>query len=67
LIDPDSGNLVPLFNPRTDSWNAHFTLDELTIAGLTDIGRATAALLNMNDPERIQVRAEIAALGQDII
>ena len=66
-IDPESGALVPLFNPRTDSWSTHFMLDQLSISGLTDVGRATALLLNMNDPERIQVRAELAALDQDLI
>lgn len=66
-IDPATNRLVPLFNPRTDNWSEHFMLDELSIAGLTDVGRATAILLNMNDPERMQVRAELAALDQDVI
>jgi hypothetical protein len=58
---------VPLFNPRIDNWSKHFVLDEFSIVGHTDVGRATATLLNMNDPERIQLRAELAALGQNVI
>jgi len=63
-IDPESDRLVPLFNPRVDEWIEHFALNELQIVGLTDVGRTTVSLLNMNDPERIQVRAELIALNE---
>ena len=66
-IDPDTDELAPLFNPRVDTWSEHFALVEHRIVGLTDVGRATATLLDMNDSDRIQVRAELAALGQDLI
>jgi hypothetical protein len=66
-IDPQSDCLVPLFNPRADQWTDHFGIAELQIVGLTDIGRATVALLNMNDPERVQLRAELADLGEAVI
>lgn len=66
-VDPKSGGLVRLFNPRADKWNEHFALDELHIVGISEIGRATVALLNMNDPERIQVRSELIALDQKVI
>lgn len=66
-VDPDTGLLVPLFNPRIDNWSEHFSLVEYRIAGLTDVCRVTATLLNMNDPDRIQVRAEFAAFSQDVI
>lgn len=66
-IDPDSGQLVRLYHPRTDIWNANFALDDLHIVGISEVGRATVALLNMNDPERIQLRAELVALGQEVI
>ena len=45
LIDPESGELVPLFNPRTEKWNEHFRLDGFVIVPLTPIGRATVSLL----------------------
>jgi hypothetical protein len=66
-IDPDTDNLTPLFNPRTDRWSEHFTLADHRIVGLTDVGRATAALLDMNDADRVQIRAELAELGEDVV
>ncbi len=40
-IDPDSGQLVPLFNPRRDRWADHFMWEGTLVVGLTPIGRAT--------------------------
>ena len=48
-IDPDSGDLTRLFNPRSDRWPEHFSLDGTgIIKGLTQVGRTTAWLLEMN-------------------
>src|SRR5690348_10300571 len=60
---PASGQLVRLYNPRTDHWADRFTLDRnrLTIAPRTDIGAATANLLNLNDPHRLAERQLLAA------
>jgi hypothetical protein len=55
-IDPETKQLVPLFNPRQNIWNEQFTLDGAYIRPLTPIGRATIQLLKLNDPERIRVR-----------
>jgi hypothetical protein len=63
-IDPDTASLVPLFNPRTDSWPQHFALADLHIVGLTPTGRATVALLRMNAADRIDVRHELARRGE---
>jgi hypothetical protein len=60
-IDPVSNDLANLFNPRQDEWTEHFAIEEFLIAGLTAVGRATAALLKMNDPDRVQLRVELAA------
>lgn len=57
-IDPDSGDKVNVFNPRTDTWSGHFVVSEGIIIGLTPVGRATARLLNMNDPRRVELRLE---------
>jgi hypothetical protein len=40
-IDPGSGTLTPLFNPRLQTWEEHFSLQGVTIVGLTPQGRAT--------------------------
>jgi HNH endonuclease len=53
----ESGDLVPLFNPRTQVWADHFSISEDRIVGLTPIGRGTVRLLDMNDDDRRQIRA----------
>jgi len=56
-VDPESGAIVPLFHPRTQSWEQHFTLlRDGTIDGRTPEGRATARLLDMNGEDRIRLR-----------
>ncbi|MCF7961195.1 MAG: HNH endonuclease [Pirellula sp.] len=57
-IDPNSGEIVNLFNPRTDNWNDHFATRDAKIVGLTPMGRATARLLNMNDSRRVDLREQ---------
>jgi HNH endonuclease len=52
-IDPQTGNLVPLFNPRTQQWVDHFRLDGVHIIGLTEVGRATVEFLQLNAFERL--------------
>jgi hypothetical protein len=63
-IDPDTGEIVPLFSPRRDLWPVHFHLDACRIIGRTAIGRATAELLQFNNPARIQIREELRKAGQ---
>ena len=55
-IDADTGTVVPLFNPRLGTWGDHFPVRDGYIAGLTAKGRATARLLNMNAPRRVELR-----------
>jgi hypothetical protein len=56
--DPLTGELVPLFNPRTDDWGTHFQIGLTTfrIEGLTPAGRATARRLGMNRPLAVRAR-----------
>ena len=64
-LDPQSGLLTPLFNPRIQQWSEHFQLHEDgTITALTAVERTTTALLNLNDPIRIQVRAALIVAGK---
>jgi hypothetical protein len=51
------GQLVPLFNPRSQIWAEHFTRRDDQIVGLTPIGRGTVRLLDMNDDDRRQIRS----------
>lgn len=65
-IDPNSGNQVTLFNPRTSLWNEHFiwSKDELIIIGLTPTGKATIEILNLNRERIINIRAADKAINR---
>lgn len=59
-VDPDTGDMQRLFNPRTDSWWEHFVWaeDGLRIIGKTPIGRATVVALHLSDdPDALTVRS----------
>ena len=62
--DPQTGQRVPLFNPRLKRWNRHFMWSEdfLSIVGRTRIGRATVEALNMNRLEQVNIRIGLRAL-----
>lgn len=63
-LDPESGTLTPLFNPRRDHWSVHFDHEpDGRIRGRTDVGRATAQLLVLNSPDRIEERRLLIAAG----
>jgi HNH endonuclease len=62
-IDPITGVITPLFNPRTQIWLEHFQLEEGSILGLTAVGRTTIFLLRMNEINRVQLRQALAAQG----
>jgi hypothetical protein len=59
-VDPDTGKVTALFNPRTASWDKHFRRKGDSIRGRTSIGRATVFLLKMNAPHRAELRGENA-------
>jgi len=50
-IDPATGMLVPLFNPRSQIWQTHFVWANggTHIIGLTPTGRTTVIALRMNN------------------
>src|SRR5215510_9436654 len=43
-VDPITGELVALFNPRTQQWADHFKLRDGVIVPLTAVGRVTEKL-----------------------
>lgn len=63
-IDPQTGQLVPLYNPRRQQWSHHFRWsdDWTEIIGQTPIGRATVNTLRMNRPSVQRFRAALLAL-----
>lgn len=62
-IDPTSSKIVLLFHPRTQKWHRHFRLNGARIEGMTASGRATVALLHLNDPERVAYRMGLIEIG----
>ncbi|OYW19385.1 MAG: hypothetical protein B7Z55_08930 [Planctomycetales bacterium 12-60-4] len=55
-FDPVTDVMTPLFHPRQDDWNHHFQRDGAVIVGLTDVGRTTVAVLDVNSAERCDLR-----------
>ena len=53
---PDTRKLTPLFHPRRHKWERHFRWQGPYLIGRTPIGRVTVALLNVNDPFRVELR-----------
>jgi hypothetical protein len=62
-MDPETGQLTRLFNPRADIWSEHFRWAGPILEGLTPIGRTTTAVLAFNKPARIRARRAIIAIG----
>lgn len=60
-IDPGTGEIVALFHPRKQQWVEHFSLEEITVIGLTPAGRTTVRVLQMNAPARLELRRELRA------
>jgi hypothetical protein len=63
--DPLTGQIVPLFNPRTQTWGDHFTWDAsgIRLIGLTAIGRATIIALKMNNEVIVDTRRRWVSVG----
>lgn len=45
-IDPETGEMTRLFNPRGDSWWIHFYWEGARLEGRTSIGRVTIDVLS---------------------
>lgn len=60
-IDPETNQLTPFFNPRTQKWPDHFTLKGAAIIPLSAEGRVTVFILQFNHPERLQERERLLA------
>lgn len=64
-VDPQSGDAVDLYNPRTQFWLDHFRWsdDGLLIVGLTAVGRATVVALDLNRPHQVVARQRWVVVG----
>ena len=61
-LDKVTGEYFPLYNPRKNVWSEHFTWSEnyLQIIGISEIGRVTIELLQLN-------RLGVVNLGRALI
>lgn len=60
----DDETLIRFFNPRKDSWQAHFDLVHGAIEGKTPIGIATKQIFRFNEIERLIFRQQLIELNQ---
>ena len=63
-IDPVTGVLVRLFNPRIDEWPTHFECERGRLVGRTPEGRVTIELLQMNRADLVLLRRLLARTGR---
>lgn len=62
-LAPGTRKLTPLFNPRRHKWSRHFRWEGPQLLGRTAIGRVTVAMLRINDPFRVELRAGLIDEG----
>jgi hypothetical protein len=64
--DPETEQLAPLFHPQQHIWHEHFTWDitASVLIGVTPIGRATIAALEINRPVLVRLRKLWYKLGE---
>ncbi|MCP4425409.1 MAG: HNH endonuclease [Chloroflexi bacterium] len=62
-FDPETGALVPFFNPRIQKWREHFALRGAIIHPLTAEGRVTVLILRLNDGMRVAERKRLIKVG----
>jgi 5-methylcytosine-specific restriction endonuclease McrA len=56
-LDPATGEMAPLYNPRLDKYEEHFWLtNNFELLGRTPTGRATIHRLHLNRSEVIRIR-----------
>ena len=60
VFDPASGEVTPIFNPRTMIWTEHFgwSSDRLKIVPKTNTGIITVNLLALNRDRILQIRLD---------
>lgn len=58
-LDPQTGQLVPLFHPRHQKWLRHFRWEGPILLGRTRSARATVRVLAINHSAAVAFRAEL--------
>ncbi len=64
-VDLDTGEEMPLFNPRNQQWNEHFEWDAnyAAIRGITSVSRATVSRLKINRSRIVLARKRWVQAG----
>ena len=62
-VDPLSGKIVRLFNPRRHAWPAHFAWNGPVLMGNTATARATIQALHLNRSDAIALRQFLMRVG----
>jgi hypothetical protein len=64
-IDPETQEMVGLFNPRQQVWHEHFAWsgDGVSIVGRTACGRSTLVALKLNNALALKVRGHWVRAG----
>ena len=55
-VDPQTGRIEPLFDPRKDLWEEHFERRGCLVLGLTPKGRVTVGVLAVNSQTQLDAR-----------
>ena len=63
-IDPQTKQMIRLFHPRRDVWSNHFRWSGPAVIGLTDVARATVAVLAINHPAQTAIRNALINEGE---
>ena len=58
-LDPETGALTPLFNPRVNGWAEHFAIEGGRVVPRTAIARVTVTLLRINLPLRVEILEQL--------
>ena len=56
-VDPLTGQIVALFNPRRKQWAEHFEWNGAHIVGKSAVGRTTVRVLDMNSDDQLTLRS----------
>ena len=62
-LDPRTGKLTRLFNPRRHQWAWHFRWEGPELIGRTAIGRTTILVLQINCEEAVTLRESLIVEG----
>ena len=62
--DPGTGELSLLYDPRTQTWEEHFSMTDGIITGKTPIGRVKVDVLQLTSREQVAIRVSLIEIGR---